>query len=91
MATGIQSSMLKILPALLFVKLLLTCHAVTALDSSDGLLEATDRQPLGLIVSGASSWTIVVPNECTPQEREAALQLSAVLAEATGAHRARSA
>ena len=76
--------MLKILPAFLFVKLLLTCHAVTALDSSDGLLGATDRQPLGLIVSGASSWTIVVPNECTPQEREAASQLSSFAAEMTG-------
>ncbi|MHC4101630.1 MAG: DUF4838 domain-containing protein [Planctomycetota bacterium] len=77
--------MLKILSALVFVQLLLGCRAAAAPGAPDELLEATNRPPLGLIVSGASSWTIVVPDECTPLEREAASQLAAFLAEATGA------
>jgi len=76
--------MLKILPILLFVQLLLGCRAPTARDSHDMLFETPSRPVLGLIVSGASSWTIVVPDESTPQEREAASQLSTFLAKATG-------
>jgi hypothetical protein len=77
--------MLRILSALLLAQLLLGCGAGAAPGAPDELLEATNRPPLGLIVSGASAWTIVVPDECTPLEREAASQLAAILAEATGA------
>ncbi len=74
--------MLKILPALLFLRLLLACQTVIVPDELPG---NTNRQTLDLIVSSASAWTIVIPDEYTLQEREAALQLSTYLAEVTGA------
>ena len=83
--SSLQSAMLKVLAALLSAQLLLGFHVAAAHEGSDQPPEAPNRPRLGLVDSGASPWTVVVPDECTPLEREAASQLVDFLAEAAGA------
>ncbi len=65
----------KTLTALLLAPLILACRAAPA---------ASSHAPLELVASGASAWTIVIPDRSTTQEREAAAQLATFLAEMSG-------
>jgi hypothetical protein len=76
--------MTRVLSVVLVVELLMACRSAIPSGSPGVFVEDTNDATLNLITSEHSPWTIVVPDERTPQEREAATQLSSMLAEMTG-------
>ena len=76
--------MIRLILTFVLIQMLIGCRAPTTHDSREMPPGQTHRPVLGLIISGTSPWTIVIPDESTPQEREAASLLCSVLAEATG-------
>ncbi len=65
-------------------RLILGCRPLSSQDTPGAGLATKNAPALNLVESGTSSWTIVLLDECSPQEREAAHLLSATLAQAAG-------
>jgi hypothetical protein len=76
--------MLKILPVILPALMLVAEGSAALPDAPHVRTDSTNASPLNLIKSRASAWRVVVPDDSTPQEREAASMLTSLLAQASG-------